>query len=155
MVSKAELQQKIELAEIANERLVKDLERTAREVRILERDNRAHRERESHRMQVDLYEQEAKRRAAEHEAKRKRHQELSDGMLRMREASEWAIVRDERGTVLELTVPLSADDEPIVHGALPKQYAPTLKGQSVKHSIADEVSRIRRSGIGQTYFVGV
>lgn len=87
---------------------------------LAERDNRVHREREQARMRRDHAEQQRARQEAEREDKRKRRQELSDGMLRLKDASEWAIVRDERGTVLELTVPLTADVEPIVHGVLTK-----------------------------------
>lgn len=80
----------------------------------------AHRARERTRMQREHAEQQRARQEAEREDKRKRRQELSDGMLRLKDASEWAIVRDERGTVLELTVLLPADVEPIVHGVLTK-----------------------------------
>lgn len=113
MVSKKELGEQIA-----------DLKRKARvaerEAHMLKLDNAAHRARESARMQRVHAEQQRARQEAEREDKRKRRQELSDGMLRMRDASEWAIVRDERGTVLELKVLLPADVEPIVHGVLTK-----------------------------------
>lgn len=117
MASKAELQRRLEVAEIANGRLTRDVER-------LRLDNAAHRARETSRMLVQHAEQQRARQEAEREDKRKRRQELADGMLRLADATEWAIVADERGKVLELTVPLSADVEPIVHGVLTKKPKP-------------------------------
>lgn len=111
---------KKEAADEEAKRLRDCYEEIANERDRLQRDVDAHRARESARMAREHAEQQRARQEAEREDKRKRRQELSDGMLRMRDASEWAIVRDERGTVLELTVLLPADVEPIVHGVLTK-----------------------------------
>ena len=124
MVSKAELQRKIEAAEIANERLAKDLERAQSERDGLIRDNQAHRARETTRMEREHAEQQAKLREAEREDKRKRSRELAEGMVRLADVSAWSIRNEGDGPVLDLEVPLSAGDERIVHGVLAKKSEP-------------------------------
>jgi hypothetical protein len=121
MVSKAEL-----IEQLDNERkraaLLEYERNSARADALgLQCENAAHRERERIRMRREHTERQRARQDAEREDKRKRRRELADGMLRLADASEWAIVHDERGSVLELTVPLAADVEPIVHGVLTKR----------------------------------
>jgi hypothetical protein len=89
------------------------------------RDNAAHRERErAHIRRVDAERRQA-RQDAEREDKRKRRQELSDGMLRIRDAFEWSIEhKSGEIPVLNLSVALDGDTYPIVQGVVDKLNAP-------------------------------
>lgn len=114
MVSKKELNEQVE-----------DLRKRAvhaeREARGLQVEVTVHKLRESQRMRRDHEQKQRELRAAEQADKVKRRQELRDGLVRLKEASEWAIVHDERGAVLELTMPLSADEAMIAHRLITKR----------------------------------
>ncbi|WP_292698109.1 hypothetical protein [Microbacterium sp. 69-10] len=137
------------------------LERTTRELEAVGRDNSAYRAREAARFRSDRAAEQRKRQEAEREDKAKRRQELSDGMLRLADASEWAIVSDERGKVLELTVPLSGDVEPIVHGVLSKKAEPSaafgagLVMDEWQRRVADSVNAMAANARRIRYAYGI
>lgn len=136
MVSKKELQAEIDDLHASLEAEREAHRSTHSERDRLKIDNDAHRARERARMRSEHGERQRARQEAEREDKRKRRRELSDGMLRMKDASEWAIVHDERGSVLELTVPLTEDVEPIVHGVLTKKA--DRAGIKISSTLVDE-----------------
>lgn len=151
MVSKKELLAELDKLGAALKAEREAHEHTCDDVRRLKIDNDVHRARERSRMRREHAEQQRARQEAEREDRRKRRQELSDGMLRLADASEWAIVNDERGKVLELTVPLR-DVEPVVHGVLtkqaekPKSYVSVHWGEAAQRSyqaLTESMQRIR------------
>ncbi|WP_417556149.1 hypothetical protein [Microbacterium sp.] len=147
MVSKKDMQLDIDLLNESLKLTRKQHAETQRALEASERDNAAHRERERARMRRDHAEQQRKRQEAEREDKRKRRRELADGMLRLADVSEWVIVADERGQVLELTVTLPADVAPIVHGVLtkPARSASFIPGDVIANPAAPTLDEIRRA----------
>lgn len=141
MVSKRELQEQIEQMERRNTALKRANE-------ALKRANDAHSLREHSRIQREIAEDQRKRREAEREDKRKRLQELNDGLLRLEDASDWRISRDADGAELRLTVPLSEDVVPIVHGVLTKGSRSTMTlipSHALPDPFAPTLDQIRRA----------
>lgn len=103
MVSKDEPQRKLEVAEIANERLTRELDR-------LKDENEAHERREAHRAAARVAKADAAREKAKRDAIEKRLVDRGRGIFDLGDAVSSAIVREDGKVTLEVAFELTPQE---------------------------------------------